>query len=288
MSNVLQDLYNTNAGSVWELFEGVSRVPRPSGHEERIRDRLLGMATSNDWDVRQDKTGNVVFAVPGCGSLANEAILVLQRHMDMVCEKNSDCNHDFLTDSIPLYMDGDWVRTRGTSLGADNGIVLALATAVASARMDDRIPLELLFTVEKETGLKGANNLDPAIIKGRRILNLDSEIEGVFIIGCAGSLPMSIRFDKKDAGTNDAPAVKCIISGLRGGHSGIDIHKNRQNAIVTGVRLIRELHRVTPGVIVRSLVGGNKVNAIPRECTFVLADCVQSTTWQPRRKKHWL
>jgi dipeptidase D len=156
MSTPLASLRDRSCPQLWSIFEWITTFPRPSGAEQPFRDALINRAVSHGWAVRRDAIGNVVFAVDGVGDLANEPVLVLQGHLDMVCEKNHNVSHDFLHDPIPAYVDGDWIRSRGTTLGADNGIAIALALALAEADVDHRLPLELLFTIEEETGLIGA------------------------------------------------------------------------------------------------------------------------------------
>ena len=268
-------LFAGPAGAVWRHFAAISVVPRPSGQEAAIRDHLLSVACLNDWEVRRDARGNVVFAVPGEGRLAGAPILVLQAHMDMVGEKHSDVAHDFARDPIRLRRDGEWVKATGTTLGADNGIGLALALALAEADLPDRVPLELLFTVEEETGLDGALGLDPALVRGRRVRNLDSEEDGIFIIGCAGGEDLAARF-ATTAGGAAGPALSARLHGLRGGHSGVEIHLGRANAIRAAAAAIQRARLLAPGLRLHALAGGNKRNAIPRECTFTVSGCSEA------------
>lgn len=255
---------------LWQHFTTISSIPRPSGHEEQIRNHLRGLAAERGWEDVCDTAGNCVIRIPGRGRLADAPYLVLQGHMDMVCEKNGDVRHDFLRDPIRLHLEGPWLRAAGTTLGADNGIALALGLALGDADLRDRVPLELLFTVDEETGLTGATNLDPAIVRGRRIINLDSEDEGVLIIGCAGGRNVTVRFPRSKAGSPPhSQSVTCTVHGLRGGHSGINIHEDRANAIVALAPLIAELTRF-PDARLIGLTGGCKRNAIPREASVTL------------------
>jgi dipeptidase D len=270
MNSPIESLFAGDAGAVWRHFADLAAIPRPSKHEERVRDHLVQRALAQGWEHRQDAAGNVVFAVPGRGDLADAPILVLQGHLDMVCEKNSDTEHDFMTDPIRLQFDGDWVTADGTTLGADNGVAVALAMAVAEADMPDRVPLELLFTIDEETGLNGALDLDPSIVHGKQLLNLDSEEDGVFTIGCAGGIDMNVSF----AGNpNAAPreTVEISLRGLRGGHSGVNIHEGRGNAIRILARIICKLRSSNEGVRLHQFVGGNKKNAIPREASALVS-----------------
>ena len=166
MSHSIEDLLKTESGDVWRYFSELSSIPRPSKHEEKVREYLRNIANANDWQCREDAVGNLVLSLPGVGSLINAPILIIQGHMDMVCEKNSDVTHDFMHDPISLTTDGDWVMADGTTLGSDNGIALAMMLAVAIRPVKNRLPLELLFTIDEETGLTGAMQLDPDILQG--------------------------------------------------------------------------------------------------------------------------
>ena len=271
---MITDLFGAAAGAVWKHFQDMCNIPRPSGHEERIRAHLLDIARGNGWQRRQDSIGNIVLACPGIGTLGDEPVLVLQAHMDMVCEKNADTLHDFMTDPIRPLIDGDWVTADGTTLGADNGIGVALALAVAESTMD-RVPLELLITIDEERGLTGAFGCDPEIIQGRRIINLDSEEDGVFIIGCAGGTDWTVSFAKSPNACRSGDCWHCCLGGFRGGHSGVDIDKGRVNAIRTAAAIVEALAAAHTGLQVTGFAGGNAMNAIPRECSFTVAGCAR-------------
>ena len=271
---MITDLFGAAAGAVWKHFQDMCNIPRPSGHEERIRAHLLDIARGNGWQRRQDSIGNIVLACPGIGTLGDEPVLVLQAHMDMVCEKNADTLHDFMTDPIRPLIDGDWVTADGTTLGADNGIGVALALAVAESTMD-RVPLELLITIDEERGLTGAFGCDPEIIQGRRIINLDSEEDGVFIIGCAGGTDWTVSFAKSANACSSGGYWHCCLGGFRGGHSGVDIDKGRVNAIRTAAAIVEALAAAHTGLQVTGFAGGNAMNAIPRECSFTVAGCAR-------------
>jgi dipeptidase D len=270
MSNPIESLFDGESGAVWRHFADLANIPRPSKHEDRVRKHLVQRANDNGWECRQDAAGNVVFAVPGRGTLADAPTLVLQGHLDMVCEKNGETTHDFMNDPIRLQLAGDWVTADGTTLGADNGVAVALAMAVAEADMPNRVPLELLFTIDEETGLNGALDLDPAIVQGRQLLNLDSEEDGVFTIGCAGGIDMNIGF-AGDPTPATCEIVEISLRGLRGGHSGVNIHEGRGNAIRILARIVCELRSDNAGVRLHQFVGGNKKNAIPREATAIVS-----------------
>ena len=268
--SAIESLFAGEAGAVWRHFADLAAIPRPSKHEERVRDHLVARAEASGWGVRQDAAGNVVFAVPGRGALADAPTLVLQGHLDMVCEKNSDTEHDFMSDPIRLQLAGDWVTADGTTLGADNGVAIALAMAVSEADLADRVPLELLFTIDEETGLNGALDLDPSVVTGQQLLNLDSEEDGVFTIGCAGGIDMNVSFPASHK-IATCEVMELTIKGLRGGHSGVNIHEGRGNAIRILASIICELRKDDPDLKVHQLFGGNKKTAIPREATALIS-----------------
>ena len=274
MLEAINILYDSEIGDVWRHFQRISEIPRPSKHEERIREDLVKIARDENWEIRRDSAGNVVFAIPGCGALLHAPTLVLQGHMDMVCEKNSNVVHDFLKDSIKLRTDGNWVCADGTTLGADNGIAMALMLSIAQRTVQHRVPLELLFTVDEETGLTGAMNLDGAIVKGRMLLNLDSEDDGVLTIGCASGQDLTVSYSKElQVPYTQPPFHKVLIRGLQGGHSGVNIHEERGNAIITAAKFMAQLREQSPRLKILDFYGGNKKNAIPREASFTVANC---------------
>ena len=258
---------NLEPRHLWGHFDLIRAVPRPSRHEERIREHLLAWARGRGFTARVDAAGNTVIAVPATRGHERAPTLVLQAHMDMVCEKNDDVTFDFGRDAIQLVRDGDWLTARGTTLGADNGIGLAAALAVADDPEAVHGPLELLVTVDEETGLTGAAQLDPVLVTGRRLLNLDTEELNAIYIGCSGggnsTLVFPVTWEKVPAGMH---AVEVKVSGLKGGHSGIEIHLQRGNA----VRLLaRVLRAVGDSCRIALLEGGNAHNAIPREARAV-------------------
>jgi dipeptidase D len=255
---------------MWEHFFALSAIPRPSGAEEGVRRYLKGIASASSREWVQDGAGNVVLRVPGNGSLAGAEVLILQGHMDMICEKSPGLDHDFSRDPLRLRVEGGWIRAEGTTLGADNGIGIAMALAAAEADLPDRVPLELLMTIDEETGLTGAMELDPAILRGRRLINLDSEKEGVLIVGCAGGTDLSVRFRREQGDRPPERGVRCRVGGLRGGHSGINIHENRANAILVVAALLERLGAGGGKPRLHSFRGGTKKNAIPREGEFII------------------
>ena len=251
---------------VWKHFETLTKIPRPSKHEERILQYLRNFAKERNLETREDSTGNIVILRPGSGGGENSPIIIIQSHVDMVCEKNRDSKHDFMTDPLKLYIEDNWLKAEGTTLGADNGIGVAASMALLDLPKDTELPpLECLFTVDEETGLTGAFALNGDILKGRTMLNLDTEDWGEICIGCAGGGDSSIYLpiEYQNAPT-DFLAFQLSVEGLRGGHSGVDIHEERGNAIVFLASIIDAIQNEIDCRLV-SIQGGDKHNAIPRE-----------------------
>lgn len=254
---------------IWKCFDAVTKVPRPSCHEEQIRDFLLKFAADNGVAVRTDKVGNVVMSKPATPGHENAPVVILQSHMDMVAEKNSDIKHDFLKDPIQTYVDGEWVKARGTTLGADNGIGMAAAMAVMIDKTLVHGPVEALFTVNEEIGLEGAQNLGDDMITGSMLLNLDSEDDGEIFVGCAGGIDTTATFTYRRSFTpENFKYMRVSVSGLLGGHSGSDINLGRANANKIIARFIWECSQKWD-ITVCSIEGGNLRNAIPREANAV-------------------
>lgn len=254
---------------IWGIFDEITKVPRPSRHEEQIREFLLSFAKKHEIEAKTDEVGNVVMkkaATPGC---EKAPVVVLQAHMDMVAEKNSDVDHDFLKDAIETFVDGDWVKARGTTLGADNGIGMAAALATLVDEEIKHGPLEALFTVNEEIGLEGAEHLGKDMISGKILINLDSEDDGEIFIGCAGGIDTTAVFQyKRSASPANFTYFKVSVSGLLGGHSGSDINVGRANANKVIARFIWECSNKWD-IEVSSFKGGNLRNAIPREAEAV-------------------
>jgi dipeptidase D len=248
--------------ALWKHFAAVCGTPHCSRDEKALGEYVSGFARRNGCKAKRDAAGNVVVEVSASPAMENAPVVVLQGHLDMVCEKNSDTPHDFTKDPIDAYADGEWMKARGTTLGADNGMGIAAALAVIEDKNCVHGPLELLFTVDEETGLNGAAGLTPGELRGRILLNLDSEEEGVFFIGCAGGADTDIALPIARKSSSKGEAVKVILSGLRGGHSGLDINSGRGNALQLLARL---LFRTKVPFDLVHLEGGNKHNAIPRE-----------------------
>jgi dipeptidase D len=252
--------------NVWRFFRDISGIPRESKHEERIREYVEGVADMLGLRHLTDGAGNVVVYKPGT---ASGRTVILQAHLDMVCEKDKGTGHDFRKDPILLVRDGDWIRAESTTLGADNGIGVAAMLALMEDASLDHPDLELLFTIDEETGLTGANELDESLLTGRTVINLDSEEDGTLIIGCAGgkSTDLSLEATLEPAPQRHTP-VLVKVTGLRGGHSGTDIHRGRGNAIKLLVRFLKNLD--PQRYLLASFSGGSKHNVIPREAEAVI------------------
>jgi dipeptidase D len=266
---------------VWKYFDRIRQIPRESGNEKRLGDAILAWSNAAGASGTRDDAGNVIVTIPATPGYESIPGIVLQCHMDMVCEKRSDVAFNFRNDSIQLKRDGDWITADGTTLGADNGI--GLATALAFLEIDDisHGPLEILATVEEETGLYGALGLDASLISGRMLFNLDSEEDGIFYVGCAGGLDSSITLPvDRTAPKSNETAYNLKISGLCGGHSGLDIILNRGNGVVLMARLLQKLYAASP-FLLGAIYGGDKHNAIPREAAaLIVAPGDPFETWQ--------
>ena len=248
---------------VFSIFDQINQVPRPSKKEEKIRQYLLDFAAEHNIAVRTDAVGNVAMTVPATPGCENAPMVVMQSHMDMVCESN-DKNFDFNTQPIRTIIDGEWLRADGTTLGADNGIGMAASLAALIDKDLVHGPLEALFTVDEETGLTGANNLGEGMIEGSILLNLDSEDDAEIFVGCAGGVDTTCTFNyKRSFAPTDFHFFRLEISGGLGGHSGGDIHLGRANANKLLARFLYTLS-LEHEVSLAEIDGGNLRNAIPR------------------------
>jgi dipeptidase D len=253
----------------WRCFAEIARFPRPSGHEQRIGRFVLDRAKELGLQAAQDAFGNIVVKKPASPGREGARRLCLQSHLDMVCEKNADKKHDFLNDPIELVRKGDLVMANGTTLGADNGVGVATSLAIMEDRSLVHGPLELIFTVEEETGLTGAKNLAAELVEGRTLLNLDSEEEGALYVGCAGGKDTQGSWQvTSENAPSDATPLCLTVKGLKGGHSGLEIDKGLGNAIKLLNRALLQLSAL--GARLSSIDGGNMRNAIPRECGAIL------------------
>ena len=262
--------------NVWQYFAGIAHVPRPSKREERIRKHVRDWAAAKNLPCREDARGNVIINAPATAGCEGAPSIVLQAHLDMVPEKNAGTQHDFEKDPICLVIDKDdasgkaIVRADGTTLGADNGMGVAMAMAAATDENVKHGPLELIFTLDEEDGMTGAKAIEADSLTGRMMLNLDTEEDDTICIGCAGGCDSNIELAYDNAGlaTTDAEQVLVKVAGLRGGHSGCDIHENRGNAIKLLTKALRRCSGMS--LQVSDVRGGSKRNAIPREASALV------------------
>ena len=262
MSKVLEGL---KPDKVFYYFEEISKIPRCSGKEKQISDYLYNFAKSRDLEVIQDEHLNIIIKKPASKGYENAPTVMLQGHMDMVCEKNEGLEHDFDKDPIKLRIEDGHIYAADTTLGADNGIAVAYALSVLDSELQHPA-LEVLITTDEEKGMTGANNLDGSLFKSKYLLNLDSEEEGVFTSGCAGGSEINFKIPVKRQNSKDS-AFKISVKGLSGGHSGTDIHKEKGNA---NKILGRILYDLIDDVELASIEGGSKTNAIPRESNAII------------------
>ena len=265
----MSDIANLQPVEVWKYFEEILKIPRPSKKEEKIIEYLISFGKKNNLETSRDEAGNVLIRKPATKGMENRESVVMQSHIDMVCEKNSDTVHDFNVDPIQAYVDGNWVKAKGTTLGADDGIGVAAQLAILASDNIKHGPIECLFTVDEETGLTGAFEMKPGFFNSKILLNLDSEDEGELFIGCAGGVDTVITFAyETEKVPSNFKAFKLAVSGLKGGHSGDEIDKGLGNSIKI---INRFLWRGTSKFDLRlaNLDGGNLRNAIPREAFAV-------------------
>lgn len=252
---------------VFRYFEQLSQIPRGSHNEKEVSDYLKAFGLSLGLETIQDEVMNIIIKKPGTKGYESAPVVILQGHMDMVCEKNEDTVHDFTKDPLKLYIDGDLLKAKGTTLGADNGIAVAYAMAILDSDDIAHPPLEVIITVEEETGMGGVIGFNKENVSGKLLINMDSEEEGVFFASCAGGVRANILMNiEKEA--NELSSYKLMIKGLNGGHSGLNIKDGRGNAIKLLGRLLNEL---TVTYNLNEIFGGSKPNAIPREAYAVVS-----------------
>ena len=259
------EIKNLNPSSLWEIFYELTQIPRPSKMEHRAVIFAKEFGEKLELKTYVDKTGNVIIKKPATSGYENRQGVILQAHLDMVPQKNSDTDHDFENDPIDAYIDEDWVKARGTTLGADNGMGIAAALAVLQDNSLEHGPIEVLLTVDEETGMTGAFQLERGVLDGKILVNLDSEDEGELYIGCAGGMDTSGKLRYQDEPVSpDSTALELAITGLKGGHSGLDIHLGRGNANVLMCRFMLDMAEKFD-MRLSSMEGGSLRNAIPRE-----------------------
>ena len=265
------EIKNLSPQPVWGYFYDLTQIPRPTGHMEAVTRFMVAFGKGLGLETLQDEVGNVLIRKPASPGMEGHKTVTMQSHLDMVPQKNSSVKHDFLTDPIDAYIDGDWVKARETTLGADNGMGAAFAMAVLADKTLMHGPLEALFTINEEVGMDGAVGLKPGFLKGEILLNCDSEEEGELFVGCAGGadLNVSMQFKEDTYIPEGDVAVKISLTGLKGGHSGVDIHLGRANANKLMFRFLKEAVR-DYGARLSSVDGGSLRNAIPREAFAVI------------------
>lgn len=264
------EIRNLKPECIWRNFDALTQVPRPSGHLEKVQKFLLDFAASVGVEAFQDPAGNIVMRKPATPGMENRKVVTMQAHMDMVPQKAPESTHNFETDPIETYIDGEWVKAKGTTLGSDDGMGVAAIMAVMEAKDLKHGPVEALITADEETGMYGANDLPEGELQGDILMNLDSETWGKFVIGSAGGIDVTATLDYKEVATDtEDAAVKVTLKGLRGGHSGLEINEGRGNANKLMVRFVREAIEETEARLA-SWHGGNMRNAIPFKAEVVL------------------
>ncbi|UZE96086.1 aminoacyl-histidine dipeptidase [Alkalimarinus alittae] len=258
---------------IWHYFNQLCEIPRPSKHEQALVTHILKLAHTKNLDAFTDSAGNVIIRKPASKGRENATAIVMQSHLDMVPQKTDASTHDFFTDPIEPYIDGEWVTANGTTLGADNGIGVAAILAVMLSEDIEHGPLEALLTVDEEAGMGGATNLEAGVLNARLLLNLDTEEEGELYVGCAGGIDVNIAIPVEwEAIPDHYTALRLSVKDLKGGHSGIDIHKGLGNAVKLATRIALESRHDFPDLRISRFEGGTLRNAIPRnsEITVVL------------------
>ncbi|MDR2086264.1 MAG: aminoacyl-histidine dipeptidase [Dysgonamonadaceae bacterium] len=268
MTNSILDLAPSN---IWKHFYELTQIPRPSGQKEAVAAFIETFGKNLGLETVRDAADNICIRKPATPGYENRPTIILQSHLDMVPQANSDLDFDFTKDTVQAYIDGDWVKAKGTTLGADNGIGVAATMAILEAKDLKHGPLEGLFTTDEETGMYGAKAIRPGFINGKIMLNLDSEQDGELYIGCAGGADVTARFQYLDETfiPKEDIALKVSLTGLKGGHSGVDIHLGRANANKLLFRFLKDAQQ-TYGVRLSSVTGGTLRNAIPREAFAVV------------------
>lgn len=267
----MHQLENSPIANVWHFFEEITKIPHGSGNEKAISDYITAWGKGKGFETIQDEYNNVIIKKPGTPGYENSAPVVLQGHIDMVCEKENGVEHDFLKDPIKVLREGDFLTADGTTLGGDNGIGVSYTLAVLDSTDISHPPIEALFTTSEEVGMVGATNLDLNLLKGKTILNLDSEDEGIFTVSSAGGIHGSVCLPTQWQPTPSGLSFfNIVLTGLHGGHSGMDIDKERASAHRLMGRLLWQAAEEIPGCVLATINGGTKENAIPRDCACLL------------------
>jgi dipeptidase D len=264
-----QDIANLEPRAMWQNFAALNEVPRPSKKEQKVIAFMKAFGEQLGLETQVDPVGNVIIRKPASPGMENRMPIVIQGHLDMVCQKNAETDFDFEAQGIDMYVDGDWVKARGTTLGADNGIGVASAMAILASDDIAHPPVEALFTIDEETGMTGAMGLEGGLLEGEILLNLDTEDDDEITIGCAGGIDITARGSyTPEAAPGNHRAFRIVIKGLTGGHSGMDIHRGRGNANKLVNRVLLDAAEL--GLRVASIDSGGLRNAIPREGSAVV------------------
>ena len=266
----MNEIQKLNPQCIWKNFYALTQVPRPSGHLEKVQQFLLDFGKQAGVEAFKDPAGNIVFRKPATPGMENRKGVILQAHMDMVPQKTPESTHNFETDPIEPWIDGEWVKAKGTTLGADNGLGVAAIMAIMEAKDLKHGPIDALITRDEETGMFGANELPEGELQGDILLNLDSEHWGKFVIGSAGGIDVTATMEYQEVDTDpEDAAVRITVKNLRGGHSGLEINEGRANANKLLVQIVREAIAETEARLA-SWNGGNMRNAIPFKAEAVL------------------
>jgi len=266
----MSEIKNLKPEEIWRNFDALTQIPRPSGHMEKVQQFLLDFAKNIGIEAYKDAGNNIYMYKPATPGMENKKGIILQAHMDMVPQKAPTSKHNFETDPIQTYIDGDWVKAKDTTLGADDGLGVAIIMAIMESKELQHGPIEALITADEETGMFGANDLPTGELKGHILLNLDSETWGNFVIGSAGGIDVTAELGYKEVTTNEGDkAIKLTIKGLKGGHSGLEINEGRANANKLMVRFVREAISECQARLA-TWNGGNMRNAIPFKAETVL------------------
>lgn len=263
-----QKLKGLQPEKVFAFFEKICAIPHGSGNTKRISDYLVSFAQEHGFQYIQDSLNNVIIFAPATKGYEDRPAVILQGHMDMVCEQDEDCPLNMAEEGLDIDHDGEFVFAKGTTLGGDDGIALAYALAILDDESIAHPALEVVVTVDEETGMEGATGIDLSMLKGRTLINIDSEDEGIFTVSCAGGARGTIRLPLQRRAVY-GPCVKLVVDGLQGGHSGVEIHQNRANASKIMGHLLARVQELMP-VCITGLSGGSKDNAIPRSCQATL------------------
>lgn len=266
----MSEIVNLAPELVWQHFYAMNQIPRPSKKEEKIQAYFKAEAEKRGLEVLQDEIGNLLIRKPATPGFENSPPIIIQGHTDMVCQKNDGTEHDFDQDPIEMFVDGDWVKAKGTTLGADNGIGVAMGMAILDDPTAEHGPLEILLTVDEEAGMGGVRAMQSNWMKGKYLINLDSEELGTCYVGCAGGVDISYSSALNYDSTEYGKFIQVTLKGLKGGHSGIDIHTGRESANALLAECLSDLSHQMPIRLV-SFVGGTLRNALAREVTAIIA-----------------